>query len=96
VSVSSAFTEDFLRWSCNWSDAVKGRVGFADLTISDLYHGPLRTRRYRDRRQILLNHVFDPEADLALNDDQCWVWASDKLALHRDVEKYFRQRSEDD
>ncbi|MCZ6783239.1 MAG: hypothetical protein O7G30_08015, partial [Proteobacteria bacterium] len=94
VSQATLYTQDYLAWAERWAKAVGGKVGYADLAIRDLFHGEREHKRYRDRKQILLNYDYDPATDLEQNADGCWKWSSDKGGLHADVKQYFRERRE--
>ena len=82
-------------WARRWSAVVDRRIGFADQTLRTLYHGDRRHRRYLDWRDILLRHDFDPPRDLALGENACWRWNSNKPELHAEVADYFLERRED-
>lgn len=92
---SPEYAGAFARWADRWHEAVGGRVGWVDLTIRSLYHGDRRNRLYEARRDVLLRHRFDPGADLARDASGCWRWASDKPALHLEVQNYLFERLED-
>jgi hypothetical protein len=81
-------------WARRWAAAVGGRMGVADLLIRDSYHAPRANKKYRNRKQILLNHSYDPQEDIALNQDGCWAWNSDKSQMHAEVKRYFEERCE--
>ncbi len=92
---SAAYTECFLDWANRWAAAVDNKVGFADLHISDMYHGNHRERKYHSRREILYKHQFDPARDLTTDQAGVLAWNSDKDELHRDLQAYFISRRED-
>lgn len=86
--------EYFLRWATRFGDIVRGKIGFIPGTVEAMYHGEHQKRRYASRYRLLSD--FDPDQDIALNDDQCWRWASAKPHLHQGVRDYFFQRREDE
>jgi hypothetical protein len=81
-----------------WADAlhadVRGSVGHVEGRVLHLWHGHKEDRRYLDRLDLLAEHAFDPERDLAI-EGGAWRWASDKPALHAALRDYFARRSED-
>ncbi len=95
AATAPRFVEHYGGWARRWSAVVDGRIGFADQTLRTLYHGDRRNRRYLDRRDILLRHDFDPPRDLALGENACWRWNSNKPELHAEVADYFLERRED-
>jgi hypothetical protein len=83
------------QWGREFSRDV-GQVGFVQAEITQLGHGSQLNRQYVNRLQLLVDHDFDPSADIAIDDQGTWKWASDKEALHRAVRQYFIDRKEDD
>jgi tetratricopeptide (TPR) repeat protein len=96
ANMPPAMRAHYERWAAEWRGRVAGRLGFAELFVQSLYHGPLALRRYYARGEILGRHAFSPEQDLVLDPGGAWRWGSDKPALHREVAAYFEGRSEDD
>lgn len=93
--LSNAMWRDYLSWASRWGAIVRGCLGFADCEIVALYHGTIANRRYGTRDDILMNHEFDPNHDLAYDRNQCLRWNSDKPLLHEEVRSYFITRAED-
>jgi hypothetical protein len=60
-----------------------------------LFHGSLDDRQYVRRDQLLLDHDFDPQADIR-RDGDVFEWTSNKPRLHAAVADYFSSRKEDD
>ena len=83
----------------NWADAfygdVLGSVSYLPGTVYHLWHGNKEDRLYHGRLEILIQHDFDPDADLAESPTGPLVWNSHKPDLHRWCEEYFALRSED-
>lgn len=92
---SEAFTESFLEWARAWHAAVDGKVTYANLQISDMYHGKRQDRNYLGRRELMYRHDYNPDNDVSIDESGCLAWASDNTGLHRDVESYFLSRRED-
>jgi hypothetical protein len=86
--------EHFCRWATRFGALVRGEVSFIHGAIESLYHGDKSHRRYMSRYEMLAD--YNPFQDIALNDDQCWRWATDKPQLHQDLREFFGQRREDD
>ena len=87
--------EHFLRWGRPWHETLGGRAGVLDGDVLHLWHGDVAHRRYRERHTGLIRHHFDPNEDIALDDNGAWRWNSDKPALHQYVREYFASRRED-
>ena len=82
-------------WAIGWYAAVRGRVGFAPGTALHLWHGDPANRQIGKRNESLRRDRFDPVADLHLNGEGVWEWASPKDGLHGDLAAYFPARQED-
>jgi hypothetical protein len=67
----------------------------AQTVVSSVAQGTIRDRRYGERHSKMQAFEFDPSGDIALGDDGCWRWNSDKKALHSFVRSYFELRNED-
>lgn len=92
---SEAYSDSFLDWAKGWSEAVGAKVGYANLHISDMYHGKRSDRKYMTRRDLLYRHNYDPNSDISLDDTGLLDWTSEKSELHHDIEAYFLSRRED-
>ena len=51
-------------------------------TIVHLWHGDLIHRRYQERHREFSRYHYDPASDIALDDQGCWLWNSEKPAMH--------------
>ncbi len=91
---AAAFIADYHAWARQWSTAVGGQLAYADTTVHSLFHGEHQNRHYRLRRDILLRHDYAPDRDLAIDENGCWRWASDKWGLHQQVHGYFFERKD--
>jgi hypothetical protein len=74
--------------------AVAGRVSHRPGVIHHLWHGDSGTRQYRDRHEILEQHDYDPETDVALDAGGCLRWSTRKQALVQAVAAYLAARNE--
>ncbi|MCM8781471.1 MAG: hypothetical protein NC828_00195 [Candidatus Omnitrophica bacterium] len=85
------------RWKKEMFKRVQGSVYYTKGLIVHLWHGDMRNRLYRWRNtEILKKYDFDPDTDIKLDKNGCWVWASDKPQLHTAVKRYFYLRNEED
>lgn len=89
------FFAHYLHWAQPLAAEVQGRIGCVPGMALHLWHGDPVNRQYGSRNAILKRHHFDPAADLRLNDDGLWEWASEKPQLHQEVSTYFTGRRED-
>ena len=86
---------DYLAWAEPQAAAAGGTIGVTDGDVVHLYHGAKADRRYQERVAYLSDHDFDPAADLELDHNGLWRWASDKPKMHRAVRRYFDLRKDD-
>lgn len=87
---------DYYRnWSLKMFSEVKGRVCASGGGIFHLWHGELADRKYLQRHEISRTYDYDPSTDIAVDEQGCLRWNSDKPALHAAVHDYFRGRRED-
>ena len=92
---SAAFSQNYLSWARRWAAAIDGKVDYARLDISDMYHGERSDRGYTTRHDILYRHDFDPDKDLKATESACLEWQGDKESLQHEIEAYFLSRRED-
>jgi len=82
------------RWARPFAAKVTD-VGHISGRIFHLWHGSIKNRQYLWREERFRSFEFDPYGDIALNDDGCWVWASEKPDMHSWVKNYLHERRED-
>jgi hypothetical protein len=41
-----------------------------------LWHGDMKRRGYARRWKMLIDHGFDPDADLELDENRLWAWTA--------------------
>ena len=87
--------QHYLAWAQSFFDSVKGQVGFVEGAISHLWHGNVQKRGYGTRFDGLAPFGFDPAVDIALDEQGCWRWNSNKPDLHEYVRRYFALRNDD-
>jgi hypothetical protein len=92
---SAGFNADYLKWSGDFSSAVGSRMGYIETDLFHLWHGDLQDRQYDPRHEILREHGYDPNVDIALDPQGCWRWNSPKYEMHRRIREYFHSRMED-
>lgn len=88
--------EHFIEWAKPFHETVRGRMGYADATVGHLWHGQISDRHYNERHRALQALDFDPYMDIALDDNGCLRWSSEKPRLHRLAFEHFIGRREDD
>ncbi len=81
-------------WGRRLAADVNVSVFYAGGLVLHLWHGSVENRKYDERGLILKAADYDPAADIALDDNGCWRWNSDKPELHRRVKEYFWNRQE--
>lgn len=89
------WTDEFLEWKKNQLPRVRGKIGCVSGDAYHLFHGTRENRQYLSRVDILKRHDFTP-ADIRIDGNGLWEWATDKPGLRRDVAEYFAGRKEDD
>ena len=94
-SMNGREREHYLAWAKPYFESVRGAVSFADYELLHLWHGQMRNRRYRERHEGFGRFEFDPYEDIAVEENGCWHWDSDKSQMHEYVREYFASRRED-
>lgn len=75
-------------WAEDLQRSLYSKPGFIDQPIYHLWHGEGSSRRYRQQRESLLLHGFDPLADIAVDKNGCWRWLGEKSDLERVMAQY--------
>lgn len=83
------------QWQDRAQEAIRGNIGYVPGTIVHHFHGLKADRKYRSRWQILEKHQFDPESDITRDGQGLFRLRGNKPALRNDIQRYFRERSED-
>ena len=94
-SLSPSQTSHYLAWAVPFFETVRGKISFIDGDLYHLWHGDLSNRQYRSRQKKLNEFEFDPSTDIAVGENGCWQWNTDKPELHRYLVDYFVGRKED-
>jgi hypothetical protein len=87
--------EHYDLWARPYHESVRGRVGYIPGRVFHLWHGRIEDRQYGMRHRKFEKFDFDPFTDIALSDNGCWRWSSNKPELHAFVRAYFESRNED-
>jgi hypothetical protein len=73
------------------------RLGYVPGVIRHYFHGSKKNRKYLERRQILVEHKFNPLLHLIRNDFGLLLPSKDcPEGLLTDIKKYFIERNEDE
>jgi len=88
-------SEDIKQWSDNMRKKVRGSVYNARGVVFHLWHSSSEKKHYY-ARQVLKDYDFDPDKDIEIASNGCWIWTSDKTDLHKSVRDYFWFIDEDD
>jgi hypothetical protein len=88
-------TEHYLAWAKPYFNRVGGRVGSVPGRVFHLWHGDLNNRRLLERNRLFAQFDFDPSSDIALDENGCWRWSSNKTEMHAFIRHYFESRKED-
>jgi len=82
-----------------WAEPVraelKADIAFIDGDVLHLWYGDMSDRAWKARHEGLQQFRFDPFHDIAIEENGCWRWNSDKLDMHQYVRDYFFSRRED-
>lgn len=81
------------QWGRQIGAEVCGSVGHVPGRVLHLFHGKLSGRSYDERMKILKESDYDPASDIAVDEDGCLRWNSDKPELHRRVADYLVARN---
>lgn len=85
----------FINWAEKFYEDVLGQVGCVPGYVLHLWHGDKENRLHLERTVQLHISNFDPENDIAIDENGCWKWNSDKPQMHQWIKEYFSQRKED-
>jgi hypothetical protein len=89
-----ALRADAESWWHHMHSIVQGSISCLPGTAYHLWHGTLSNRYYLHRQWLLAE--FDPTTDIAIDEQGCWRWSSEKPELHERVRRYFFVRKEDE
>lgn len=75
--------------------SIRRNIGFVYGIILHKWHGSKANRRYKERWTILVEHAFDPVADVSRDWQGLYQLKVDRIGLRDDIRHYFRGRNED-
>jgi hypothetical protein len=93
--LSPQLLSHIVEWSREFYRDVQGSVVYVPGRALHLWHGNQTDRMYDDRLLVLKECDFDPRTDLCLDENECWIWNSDKPILHQWAAEYFHSRREE-
>jgi len=106
-SYPEAMSDGFKQQAASWANRAEGlSLGAIHNRLFHYWHGPLASRKYVERWDILLKAKFDPVHDMVFLSEripsaagtlsgQLLAWKNPTSTLHDDVKAYFAQRDED-
>ena len=86
----------FLDWAGKIRKIVKDSVYFTEGSLLHFWHGYLKNKNYPECKRILNKYNFNPDKDIKIDSNGCWVWGSEKPKLHKELERYFFLRNEEE
>lgn len=81
-----------------WEERAKALhkdIGFVHGTITHMWHGKKKNRKYKERWEILVQDEYSPIKDIKRDSQGLYTWSGHNQKLRDDIRKYFRQRNED-
>jgi hypothetical protein len=79
----------------NRAKAINKNIGVLDQFAVHHHHGPMHSRGYETRDQILVEHQFDPVFDMHRNAHGIYELNGNKPAMRDAIRRYFISRQED-
>jgi hypothetical protein len=95
LRMTPQWSQHYKAWATRHFSQVQGEIGYATGTLTHLWHGDLKNRRYQSRHEDFSAFGFDPVKDITLDDSGAWRWNSNKPDMHRYASQYFKDRKED-
>jgi hypothetical protein len=95
---NTGYSEDYNNSMVDYqSEARKLRLGYTPGVIRHYYHGSKKNRRYTERWQILIKHLYSPNQHLKYNEiGLLEPTESFTDEFQNDILNYFKERKEDD
>lgn len=86
----------YLKWAWTAYEKAGGTLGHIKGTVIHHWHGDRRNRQYVSRTQLLRRHRYNPETDVRRLPNGLLDWIPGrKVALQREVRRYFEDRRDD-
>jgi hypothetical protein len=99
-SISKDLDEGYIKAVLDYQDKIKSakiKLGYVPGVIRHYFHGSKKNRKYLERRQILVDHKFNPLLHLVRNDFGLLLPSKEcPEGLLEDIKKYFIERNEDE
>lgn len=99
MSSSSAYTKKLFQWQETAERWIKRDVGYVSGLVYHYFHGRKVNRGYGTRGKILVENLYDPDADIKKDTFglfQLETWEPRQMKLRDQIRGYFRARNEDD
>ncbi len=93
--ISDTYLKKLLRWQTRALKFVEKDIGYVDGTLLNYWDGKKKTKRYRERWDILTENHFDPDNDIMPDSQGLWQIVDNGTGLRDDIRAYFAQRQED-
>ncbi len=95
AQVNGSYRKQLKEWETRALRDINFNLGYLQGTVEHNFHGRKSDRRYIDRWQIILEHGFDPDADIMRNSHGVLELTCRKPKMRHDLDVYLRQRAED-
>ncbi len=90
-----AYKREVLAWQERASHHIRGNIGYVDGVLAHHWHGRKVDLHYTDRWRILVDHQYDPDADLKRDAQGLFQLTGRSAGLRDGIRTYFRSRNED-
>lgn len=90
--------KNYLKAIRAWQERAKvlnGNIGYVDCHAIHFWHGPMASRGYMTRPQILINNLYDPETDIRYDENGVIQLNDNKPKFRDEIRLYFKSRNED-
>ena len=95
VLVGSHYGNMLAQWARRADRSVERNVGFMEGAVLHAWHGRASQRGYNTRWQILVDHNFNPHADLQEDAHGCLAWSGNNPSLQDAIRRSLAARNED-
>jgi hypothetical protein len=94
-NVHGAYTRKVLEFQTRCERYIHRNIGYVNGTIIHHWHGPFKSRKYKERWSIITSNNFDPDNDIKRDCQGLYIFNTTNYKLRDDIRAYFRQRNED-
>lgn len=95
TGVQGTYRRLLMEWEQRAEKYIRRNIGYVPGTILHRWHGNKRNRRYQERWNIIIKHLFDPELDLKKDWQGLFQLTERNRGLRDDLRYYFKLRNED-